>query len=112
MKRALKQAEIEAWPGLQYEVLLIEQSPIFKIDVQFLLVQLKTVLAQIQEVEQERLLYSRDALEKSIVETLRDKIIVEKYTNCIYKVIDIMFDQHPTSFKGKQSYADILREKF
>jgi hypothetical protein len=58
------------------------------------------------------MLYSREALEKSIVDSLRDQVVVTGYSNEIYKIIGVDFGQLPTSYQGKKSFVDILKEKF
>ena len=50
-----------------------------RIDLKFLLVQNKTVLGEIKEIEAQRLLYSREALERSITEALTNQLVVTSY---------------------------------
>jgi len=58
------------------------------------------------------LLYSKEALEKSIVEALRNQIVVTGYSNEVYTIVGVDFSLLPTSYRGKQSFVDLLRDRF
>lgn len=58
------------------------------------------------------MLYSKEALEKSIIDALSNQIIVTGYNNEVFKIVSVDFSLLPTSYRGKQSFIDVLKQKF
>jgi hypothetical protein len=110
MKRTLKSAELDTWPGFEYDVVLRQDLLFLDLNLKFMIVRPESCLDLIGEIISLKPLDAKDKQETAIRDQLVGKIVVTSYNNCIYEIAGVDFGKRPCSSESNKTFAAELQE--